>query len=421
MNPTPGKAAMSPDSMTPVSAASLASTIQQHLFTESPDSDRLRAELMRRLALASDASRDLIYRAVAETNAAMFPPVTKLELILTEGCNLGCAYCFEAEMLGPRRMSLETAQAAIDLLFDYSLDQPQVTITHFGGEPTLNFPAIKFATEYAERKAALTGKSLDFNMTSNGVRINEMMASYFAEHQIKVLLSVDGLAESHDRHRRDKRGNGTFMQAMNAVKLLKRKQPWIGVKMTVMPDTAPSLFDNVVGLYERGVNQFLISYATGVEWPENEMQVYAGQFAKVYEWYKKHKTVGDLRISEFDQIEETTPGYFGCQAGRISITVTVDGEVSPCAKVLALDNKKLLAKLGDVTYGLTHVLNRMELVSARRVRSACQANGIADDYEGGCFAQNYEDNGSIFTPSMRGYKLNLLQRGACTGCAGSCT
>jgi hypothetical protein len=30
-----------------------------------------------------------------------------------------------------------------------------------------------------------------------------------------------------------------------------------------------------------------------------------------------------------------------------SITATVDGEISPCAKIVALDNKNLLAKLGD--------------------------------------------------------------------------
>ena len=37
--------------------------------------------------------------------------------------------------------------------------------------------------------------------------------------------------------------------------------------------------------------------------------------------------------------------FFGCQAGRNSITAAVNGEISPCSKVLALDNKKLVAKL----------------------------------------------------------------------------
>ena len=51
-------------------------------------------------------------------------------------------------------------------------------------------------------------------MTSNGVRIDDAMALFFAEHKIKVLLSLDGLASTHDQYRRDKRGNGIFDRVM---------------------------------------------------------------------------------------------------------------------------------------------------------------------------------------------------------------
>ena len=163
-----------------------------------------------------------------------------------------------------------------------------------------------------------------------------------------------------------------------------------------MPDAAASLLENVVGLYEQGVNQFVIGYATGVDWPADRMQVYGAQFAQVYQWYQAHKARGDLRISEMDKIEENSPGYFGCQAGRISVTVTVGGEVSPCAKILALDNRKLLAKLGDVTYGLTHLANRSELVTARQVRTACQAAW-----------HRRRLRGRLLRPESRGQRIDL--------------
>lgn len=399
--------------------ADMAGRIRDAILAGSPDIEGLHGEVTTRLGLSPEAARQLVYEAVANINGALFPPVTHLELILTEGCNLGCSYCFEAEMLGPRRMPVEIAQAGVDLLFDYARGEPKVSITHFGGEPTLNFPAIRAATEYAEAKAAGAGKTLDFNMTSNGVRITDEMARYFADHGIKVLLSIDGLEATHDRHRRDKRGRGTFTAVMAALQRLKRVQPWIGVKMTVMPDRAEHLFEDVTGLYARGVNQFLMGYATGVDWPPEAMRTYAAELAKVYRWYQSTKDSGDLRITELDEIDGRSPGFFGCQAARTSITVTVDGEVSPCSKVLALDNRNLLGKLGDVRFGLTHVVNRSELASARRIRSACEAAGIAAQYEGGCFAQNYEDNGSLFEPSLRGHQLTVLQRGACGGCSSS--
>ena len=68
-------------------------------------------------------------------------------------------------------MSADTARSAVKLLFDYLANSPNVTIVHFGGEPTMNLPAIKMVTEYAESLAAQTGKTVDFDMTSNGVLI----------------------------------------------------------------------------------------------------------------------------------------------------------------------------------------------------------------------------------------------------------
>jgi uncharacterized protein len=62
----------------------------------------------------------------------------------------------------------------------------------------LNFPAIRYVTEYVEQKAKAFGKSVDFHMTSNGVLIDETMAGYFSQHKIMVLLSIDGLESSHN-------------------------------------------------------------------------------------------------------------------------------------------------------------------------------------------------------------------------------
>ena len=84
------------------------------------------------------------------------------------------------------------------------------------------------------------------------------MVDYFAQHKIKVLFSIDGLESSHNRYRVDKQGKGTFEKAMNGLKIMKKRQPYIGVKMTVMPQNVPDLFDDVVGLYEMRVNHFII-------------------------------------------------------------------------------------------------------------------------------------------------------------------
>lgn len=391
--------------------SNLIDDIHTVLLSNSPDLTQLHASLEKDLNLSSENAQSLIYQVVAQLNAALFSPIIKLELIHTEGCNLACSYCFEKSTHGHRRMPLNIAKAAIDLLFDYSQNEPLLYITHFGGEPTLNFSAIQYVTEYAERKASPLGKSVDFNITTNGVLLNKFMIDYFAQHKIKVLLSIDGLEPTHNRFRIDRHGHGTFERVMLGFELLKKVQPWIGVKMTVMPSTASNLFDNVLGLYEMGVNQFIIGYATGVKWSRENMESYSKQLSQLFHWYKQ-KTRQDLRIHEFEDIHTDT-SFFGCQAGRNSISIAVDGEISPCSKILALNNKKLLVKLGDVWHGLTHLRNRLELVNCSLLRTACEDYGIAENFQGGCFASNFEDNQNIFQPSMQDYAFSRLKRSIC--------
>ncbi|CAG1001606.1 Anaerobic sulfatase-maturating enzyme [Methanosarcinales archaeon] len=386
----------------------LVEEISTALLLEPVNLYQLCKRLEKELNLPSGETQHLIYQIVAQLNAKFFPPVAFMELILTEGCNLECSYCFENEMIKHKKMTEKVARAAIDLLFDYSQNETKLSITHFGGEPLLNFPMVQFVTEYAEDKARLTGKSVDFNMTSNGILLNESMAEYLDEHKINVLLSIDGCESTHDRHRLDKKGRGTFSRVMKSMRILKRTQPWIGTKMTVMPDNVASLFEDILGLYSMGVNQFMIGHATGVEWSKEKRETYGRELRKIAKWYRKERR-RDLRIAELDA-EDKGSSFFGCRAGRNSISVSVDGEISSCSKVLSLNNRQLLAKLGDVEYGLTNFSNRFELITCMKLRSACEALGIAEDFQGGCFAANYNETGALFQPGLQEHEFSLLER-----------
>lgn len=392
----------------------LAAELASSLLRDMPDHDALVGMVRERIACSDEDARDVIYGVSAQVNEALFPPLTQLELVLTEGCNLGCAYCFEKDMLGYRRMPSEVARRAVDLLMLYSRDRQDLDIAHFGGEPTLSFRTVREVTEYAEQRAAVCGKRVHFNMTTNGVLLNEEIARYCAAHDIRVLLSIDGGRIAHDRYRVDKRGQGTFDRAMQGLAILKRHQPWIGIKMTVMPDNVGRLADDVRMLRDAGVNQFTIGHATGVPWFDADMTAYVGALGDIRVWYDQHKA-DDLRI---DDIEDDGPdgAYFGCQAGRSSVSVSVDGQISPCSKVLALNNRDLLGKLGDVWLGLTHVANRVDVVGCGKLKAAAAAQGIASDYQGGCFVSNYNETGSLFDPSLMEHRLAMMQKSMCAGC-----
>ncbi len=392
----------------------LATELATSLLRDAPDNETLVATVRGRIGCSDDEARDIVYDAAAQVNALLFPPLTQLELVLTEGCNLGCAYCFEKDMLGYRRMPLDVARRAVDMLILYSRDKRDLDIAHFGGEPTLSFRTVQAVTEYAQQRAAAAGKRIDFNMTTNGVLLNEDIAAYCAGHDIRVLLSIDGGRAAHDRYRVDKRGAGTFDRAIRGLRILKRFQPWIGIKMTVMPDNVGHLADDVRMLHDLGVNQFTIGHATGVAWSDDDMIAYVAALQDVRRWYDGAKG-SDLRIDDIED-DGSDAAYFGCQAGRSSISVSVDGQISPCSKVLALNNRTLLAKLGDVWCGLTHIANRADIVGCGKLKSACETQGIASDYQGGCFVSNYNETGSLFRPSMMEHRLAVMQKTTCAGC-----
>lgn len=378
-------------------SSSLLDKITTELTSKSPDIGSLIEFLQSEYCIDADDASVLLYHIVSELNSQLFPPITKTELLLTRNCNLKCAYCFEQSIRDNSKMPVSVALAAIDLLFAYSKDTKEVYITFFGGEPTLNFPLLQKATEYAEKNAKEKNKKVHFNMTSNGVAFSDKMIKYFSEHNIKVLLSIDGLKPTHDRFRTDLAGRGSFDRVMASMKKLKKGMPWVGAKLTITKECVPRLFTDIVGLHKLGVNQFLFGPATMEQWDNDDLDTYFDQLHKLFCWYQQEdkKT---LRIPEFEE-KYGKDSYYGCQAARDNISVDVDGTITGCSKILSLEKEKTVGKLGDVAHGLTHLSERLAYISCDALKDSCAHLGIDRQYYGGCFASNYEETKDVFKPN----------------------
>lgn len=391
-----------------VSAAHLR-TLRDALLTPEPELGQAVGAIGRALGLSRDDARDVVRGVVLNLSASLFPPISHLELLHTEGCNLACTYCFEREMHRPAKMTPEVTRRAVDLLFEYSREERELEITHFGGEPTLHLAGVRLATEYAEQRARSTGKSISFDLTSNGLLLDDAVVGYLADHRIKVLLSIDGLAATHDRFRVDRRGRGTFERVRRGLEALKRRQPWIGAKLTVMPENAGTLYADVLGLYDLGVNHFVIGHATGVDWSADALAAFGHELRRLWRWYRRRDR-SDVRIHDFEKPRAARA--FGCWAGATSIAVGVRGDIGPCSKVMGSPSARRDGKLGDVWHGVTHLRRRAELVGCAQLRAACAASGIEGEYQGGCFAVNHADTGDLFRPSPREHAITLVRRAA---------
>ncbi len=375
---------------------------------KNPDIERIIEILSQEFSLSAPEAEALFSHLVAELNSRYFPQISNLEIIHTERCNLACNYCFEASVRGRNDISEQMLTKAVDLLFRYSADAQALSITHFGGEPLLNFAAVTGSTDYALKRAKEAGKTIEFNMTSNCVALTEDMAYELALRKIRVLASIDGLSGSHDSNRVDKNGHGTFTRVLKAINILKKHQQWVGGKITVVPENAGSLYDDVKGLYDLGINQFVIGHATGVLWSDEAFEAYSASIKKIHAWYVEGQRK-DLKINYFDN-QRKAP-FFGCRAGNNSIAISAKGDIFGCSKLMPLDADDSAARLGSVEYGLTHLHNRFEMVDCTVLKKECEKAALAQTYLGGCFATNHFSTGDMYKPDLQEQRFLELQMG----------
>ena len=331
-----------------------------------------------------------------------FPPITRIELFVTENCNLRCDYCFVEGKNASSAMSWDTARQAVDFLFRESRDRKDLAIFFMGGEPFLRFGLMREVVEYAEEQARSQDKRVTFSVTTNGTLLNEESVSFCAQHGIMFLLSLDGGQATQDRHRKTAGGQGSFQLIVERLPLMKRYQPWMGARMTVHPDTVREMVDNMRLLVTHGFNFFIIGPASGIDWAEHDLDVYEAQMKEIIDEHREALAKGThLRIDvlrELDNVHDKV-GVWGCQAGRHSITVACNGDIYACSKMLGLNDLEGIYKLGDLDHGITDLDARAELIGMWAKRNTrCMTCNMADNCSGGCFATNYAATGSIYEP-----------------------
>jgi uncharacterized protein len=352
------------------------------------------------------------------------PRTVALELILTEACNMGCTYCFEYGADMKAVMSSRTAFKAIELLIGGSGSSKWVSICFMGGEPMLQYDLLRECVGHAEKEAAAAGKAVYFTMQTNGLLIREDHARFLCEHKILYCLSLDGARATNDRHRKTLGGSGTFQVVAGKIRMLKRYQPWQGARITVTPEDAGRLGENIRLLHEENlINQFVIGFASHVEWRDDQIADYRSGLIDVFEYYldnRFNKNSRRLRIGLFE-IGDIESAYehlgtlcWGCGAGSGRFAVAPDGTIHGCSKLSwAAPGREVETRLplGAVEEGFTNVGNRQKLLDhSSRPRVKCHSCEIAAYCNGGCYAANLADTGHLYVPADYYCKLMFVQK-----------
>ena len=143
-------------------------------------------------------------------------------------CNLSCSYCFyrSKDFRHQSANNFMSEQVLEKYVSQVIASEPtdQATIAWQGGEPTLlgvEFyrKAANLASKYLPR-----GKRIQWTMQTNGTLLNDDWCDFFRQNGYLVGISLDGPQEVHDAYRKDSQGNGTFVEVIHAIELLKKHE-----------------------------------------------------------------------------------------------------------------------------------------------------------------------------------------------------
>jgi len=323
------------------------------------------------------------------------PTVIKaLCLHIAHDCNLACKYCFaeEGEYHGRRAlMSFETGKAALDFLIRNSGNRYNLEVDFFGGEPLMNFEAVKRLVAYGRSLEKIHHKRFRFTLTTNGVLLNDEMIEFINKEMANIVLSTDGRKEVNDLMRPFRNGKGSYDLIMPKFRKLadsRRQQNYYvrGTFTRLNKDFAK----DVLSLADLGFDQISVEpVVADVHEPyairEDDIPEICDEYDRLaVELINRHRKGRSFNFFHF--MIDLSGGpcvakrLSGCGSGTEYLAVTPLGEIYPCHQFVGQDEYLM----GDVDSGIS----RFDLQDEFR-----QCNVYMKDKCSKCFARFYCSGG----------------------------
>lgn len=189
-------------------------------------------------------------------------------------CNLACDYCYEYEgpdqswLELPSEMSEETITASAHAFSEYanahSLEQWDV-VFHGGEALMIGVDAIDQAagTLRTIMESCAPNTQLNLSVVTNGVLLTDRMLRVLDKHGIRVIVSLDGGEQAHNRHRINKAGAGTYRSVARGIDRLRNGYNHLfgGLLCVIDPENDPLEVYESLCAFDPPDIDFLLPYA----------------------------------------------------------------------------------------------------------------------------------------------------------------
>lgn len=175
------------------------------------------------------------------------PKVYQLTLNTSLDCNLCCWYCYETHAK-KTNMSLELVKNILLHLEIKSQADPFkiLELSFFGGEPLLNYKAIKALLEGVKMLSERFDFDIHLTFVTNGTLINQKYVELLKEFKVRFQITIDGNKDTHNNTRKYKSkllGTDSYGRIMDNLKLLNEQEAefYFIVRVNYETDTLKSI------------------------------------------------------------------------------------------------------------------------------------------------------------------------------------
>jgi len=382
----------------------------------------------RSLAALKEEVLDLIAQGLlfsSDENVSQYalpenPVLKSLCLNISHDCNLRCAYCFASSgPFGGERLLMpeEIGKKAIDYLMAHSGSRKHCEIDFFGGEPLMNWHAIKEVVAYGREQGKKYGKEIKFTLTTNGVALNDEVQDFLNRENISVVLSLDGRPEVHDRVRKFPSGKGSY-EIINAhlKRFIQSRDCQNYYVRGTFTGFNKDFCQDAIHLVEQGydiisLEPVVTSEEEAYGLKDSDLPHLYEEYIKLARYYRKRKKEGKpFTFFHFNLDLRHGPclpkRLTGCGAGHEYMVVTPEGDFYPCHQFVGRKEYKL----GSLDSGGLNEPLRKKFQQAHIYHKPCCVACWARFYcSGGCHANADAFNKDIYQPYALGCALQKMR------------
>ncbi len=341
-------------------------------------------------------------------------PIKSMCLHISHDCNLRCKYCFASTGdfgKGRKLMPVETGKKAIDFLLTHSGNRHNLELDFFGGEPLMNWDAVKEIIAYARSKEEEYNKKFRFTVTTNGMLLNDESIDFINEEMSNVVLSLDGRKCVNDAMRVTEGGRGSYdVFVPKFQKLVEKRRNGKYKEYYARGTFTKNNLDFANDVYhiadDLGFDQ--LSVEPVIADPSEPYALTEEDLPRIYEEYeklavemirRKKEEGGCFNFFHFmidlDQGPCAIKRLRGCGCGNEYVSVTPDGDIYPCHQFVGHDEWKM-GNLEDETLDLE--MKDKFACSNIYTKDGCKDCWCKFYCSGGCNANNYSFNKDINKP-----------------------